>query len=34
LSGYLLDTGVLIRHLRDRPGFHALVYRLREEELV
>ncbi len=28
MPGYLLDTGILIRHLRNRPGYHDLVRQL------
>lgn len=28
MPAYLLDSGILIRHLRNRPGYHALVKRL------
>ncbi len=28
MPAYLLDSGILIRHLRSRPGYHALVKRL------
>ncbi len=31
MPGFVLDTGILIRHLRDRPGFKALLKRLAEE---
>ena len=31
MAGYLLDTGVLIRHLRNRPGYRVLLLRLNEE---
>ena len=27
---YLLDTGILIRHLRNRPGYRELVHRLNQ----
>jgi predicted nucleic acid-binding protein len=28
MPAYLLDSGILIRHLRNRPGYHVLVKRL------
>jgi predicted nucleic acid-binding protein len=31
MPGAVLDTGVLIRHLRNRPGFKALLSRLADE---
>jgi predicted nucleic acid-binding protein len=31
MPAYLLDTGIPIRHLRNRPGYHALVDRLNRE---
>ncbi len=31
MPAYLLDTGILIRHLRNRPGYRALVQRLNQE---
>jgi len=35
MPDYLLDSGILIRHLRNMPGYHALLARLSEEgELV
>jgi predicted nucleic acid-binding protein len=34
MADYLLDTGVLIRHLRNRPGYRDLVGRLVEEGLL
>lgn len=30
MSAYLLDTGILIRHLRSRPGFPDLLQRLNQ----
>lgn len=35
MADYLLDTGVLIRHLRNRPGYRMLMHRLaREGQLI
>jgi predicted nucleic acid-binding protein len=31
MADYLLDTGILIRHLRNRPGYRELMYRLAQE---
>ncbi len=31
MPAYLLDTGILIRHLRNRPGYHDLIRRLNKE---
>ena len=31
MPDHLLDTGILIRHLRNRPGYHELVGRLADE---
>lgn len=31
MPAYLLDTGILIRHLRNRPGYCDLVQRLNQE---
>jgi predicted nucleic acid-binding protein len=31
MADYLLDTGILIRHLRNRPGYRELVSRLADE---
>ena len=31
MADYLLDTGILIRHLRNRPGYRELIYRLAQE---
>jgi len=31
MADYLLDTGILIRHLRNMPGYHALLSRLADE---
>lgn len=31
MPGFVLDTGIVIRHLRDRPGFKMLLRRLVEE---
>ncbi len=31
MTDYLLDTGILIRHLRNRPGYRELMYRLAQE---
>ena len=31
MAGFVLDTGILIRQLRDRPGFKALLKGLTEE---
>lgn len=31
MSAYLLDTGILIRHLRNRSGYHELIRRLNRE---
>ena len=31
MPAYLLDTGVLIRHLRNRSGYRELVLRLNQE---
>lgn len=30
MPAYLLDTGILIRHLRNRTGYHELVQRLNQ----
>jgi predicted nucleic acid-binding protein len=30
MPAYLLDTGILIRHLRNRPGYRELVQRLNQ----
>ena len=30
MAAYLLDTGILIRHLRNRPGYRELVQRLNQ----
>jgi len=32
MSSYLLDSGILIRHLRNRPGYHDLLRRLSQED--
>ncbi len=35
MADYLLDTGILIRHLRNRPGYRTLMHRLaREGQLI
>lgn len=31
MPAYFLDTGILIRHLRNRPGYHDLVQRLNQD---
>ncbi|HSJ56307.1 MAG TPA: PIN domain-containing protein [Anaerolineae bacterium] len=31
MADHLLDTGILIRHLRKRPGYHELMARLAEQ---
>ena len=31
MTDYLLDTGILIRHLRNRPNYRELMYRLAQE---
>ena len=31
MPAYVLDTGVLIRHLRNRPGYRELLRRLNQE---
>ncbi|MFN3762012.1 MAG: type II toxin-antitoxin system VapC family toxin [Anaerolineae bacterium] len=31
MADYLLDTGILIRHLRNRPGYRELLHRLAQE---
>lgn len=31
MSAYLLDTGILIRHLRNRSGYHELIRKLNQE---
>jgi predicted nucleic acid-binding protein len=32
MAAYLLDSNILIRHLRNRPGYHALLRRLSQED--
>ncbi len=31
MADYLLDTGILIRHLRNRPGYRELLHPLAQE---
>jgi len=32
MAAYLLDSNILIRHLRNRPGYHALLRRLSQDD--
>ena len=32
MAAYLLDSNILIRHLRNRPGYHTLLRRLSQDD--